>query len=118
VIATASEELVARGHDVTLLASGDSRTSPRLVPVTEQSLWRAQSHIANPAAFAVIGWGRVSREIDSVDIVHSHLGPLGHFFGRLRMSVRPPVVTMLQSRLDLPEIQALQREFADAPVVS
>ena len=39
VIHTLTEELVRRGHDVTLFASGDSQTSARLVPICEQSLW-------------------------------------------------------------------------------
>src|SRR5262249_40215256 len=33
-----TEELVRRGHDVTLFASGDSRTSARLVAVTERAI--------------------------------------------------------------------------------
>jgi hypothetical protein len=33
VVAYLTEELVRRGHDVTLFASGDSKTSARLVPL-------------------------------------------------------------------------------------
>src|SRR5260370_7670144 len=32
MVSFVTEELVRRGHDVTLFASGDSRTCPRLVP--------------------------------------------------------------------------------------
>src|SRR5438093_13729991 len=39
VIHTLTEELVRRGHDVTLFASGDSETSARLVPTFEQAVW-------------------------------------------------------------------------------
>src|SRR5438132_1705418 len=39
VVSTLTEELVRRGHDVTLFASGDSCTSARLVPVVERALW-------------------------------------------------------------------------------
>ena len=38
VIAWLTEELIALGHEVTLFASGDSRTSGRLVPVVPTSL--------------------------------------------------------------------------------
>ena len=38
VVAWLIEELVALGHDVTLLASGDSNTSARLVPVWPRAL--------------------------------------------------------------------------------
>jgi len=33
VVATLTAELLRRGHDVTLFASGDSRTVARLVPI-------------------------------------------------------------------------------------
>jgi len=33
-----TEELVRRGHDVTLFASGDSRTCARLVPCCDEAL--------------------------------------------------------------------------------
>jgi len=33
-----TEELVRRGHEVTLFASGDSHTSARLVPLVDQAL--------------------------------------------------------------------------------
>ena len=40
VVSWLTEELVALGHDVTLFASGDSRTSGHLVPVCPRALWR------------------------------------------------------------------------------
>src|SRR6266480_750542 len=39
VVATLTEELVRRGHDVTLFAAGESRTSARLLPVVDRALW-------------------------------------------------------------------------------
>jgi glycosyltransferase involved in cell wall biosynthesis len=118
VIATLTEELVARGHEVTLFASGESQTSARLVPVVPEPLWRSESPSTGLMAFAAISWGRVSREIENFDIVHSHLGPLGYLFGRARNRLGPPVVTTLHGPLDLPELQVLHREFAEAPVIS
>ena len=38
VVSWLTEELVRQGHEVTLFASGDSRTSARLVPVTARAL--------------------------------------------------------------------------------
>src|SRR5204863_6316131 len=38
VVSYLTEELVRRGHDVTLFASGDSQTAARLVAVTEHAL--------------------------------------------------------------------------------
>src|SRR5918911_1519172 len=118
VIATLTQELVRRGHQVTLFASGDSRTSARLVPIVEHALWRSERPCPGLTPFAAITWGRLCREIDAFDVVHSHLGPLGHLFARARGGAAPPVVTTLHGRLDLPELQALYREFAEAPLVS
>ena len=38
VVSFLTEELVRQGHDVTLFASGDSRTSAKLVPCCEVAL--------------------------------------------------------------------------------
>ena len=38
VVAALTEELVRRGHEVTLFASGDSETSAALVPIAERAL--------------------------------------------------------------------------------
>ena len=38
VVSFLTEELVAQGHDVTLFASGNSKTSAKLVPCCEMAL--------------------------------------------------------------------------------
>ena len=38
VVSWLTEELVAQGHDVTLFASGDSRTKAKLAPVVPRAL--------------------------------------------------------------------------------
>src|SRR5438094_8077766 len=38
IVSYVTEELVRRGHDVTLFASGDSRTAARLIAVTERAV--------------------------------------------------------------------------------
>ena len=62
VIHTLTEELVRRGHEVTLFASGDSRTSARLVPTVEQAVWHHQPAFRDLAAFWPIVLGKVLRE--------------------------------------------------------
>src|ERR687884_521275 len=51
VIATLTQELVRRGHQVTLFASGDSRTSARLVPIAERAAWLEVPPYSNYAPF-------------------------------------------------------------------
>ncbi|MCD6471278.1 glycosyltransferase family 4 protein [bacterium] len=41
MVSLLTEELVKRGHQVTLFASGDSRTKARLIPIWPKSIWRA-----------------------------------------------------------------------------
>ena len=53
VVSTLTEELVRRGHDVTLFASGDSRTSARLVATVGQALWH---QTPRPKDFAPLGY--------------------------------------------------------------
>ncbi len=115
VVSTLTEELVRRGHDVTLFASGDSRTSARLVPVVEQALWHARVPYRDYAPFWAIVIGKLWREIDRFDVVHSHLD----FFGfPIARGAPCPVLTTLHGRLDLPELVPLYEEFRDVPVVS
>lgn len=38
IVAYLTDELIKEGHDVTLFASGDSKTLARLVPITPQAL--------------------------------------------------------------------------------
>src|SRR5687767_15510821 len=69
VVASLTEELVRRGHQVTLFASGDSQTSARLVPTVDQALWRHPTY-RDFTAFWAIGLGKLARELDEFDLVH------------------------------------------------
>ena len=115
VIATLTEELVRRGHHVTLFAAGDSRTSADLVPTVERALWHSRRDYPDFAPFWAITLGEVWRRLDDFDIVHAHLDFFG--FPLARASTRP-VVTTLHGRLDLPQLEPLFVHFADVPLVS
>jgi glycosyltransferase involved in cell wall biosynthesis len=115
VVATLTDELVRRGHEVILFATGDSQTSARLIPVVEQALWRHDPPYKDLAPFWAIVLGKLWREIEHYQIVHSHLD----FFGfPLARATRCPVVTTLHGRLDGPELVPLFEEFSDIPLVS
>src|SRR5579859_1477371 len=114
VIHTLTEELVRRGHQVTLFASGDSRTSARLLPTCEEALWHRQPAYRDLNSAWSVVVGTAQRHLGAFDVVHSHLD---HFGFPLARQARPPVVTTLHGRLDLPELQPLFREFADVPLV-
>ncbi|MBV9329493.1 MAG: glycosyltransferase family 4 protein [Chloroflexi bacterium] len=115
VIATLTDALVRRGHDVTLFAAGDSRTNARLLPTVPEALWHSEPPLADVNPFWSMTLDAVLEHIDDFDVVHSHLDywgfPLAHH-------AHVPLVTTLHGRLDLPELQPLYRHFDDVPLVS
>src|SRR5690606_23292051 len=109
-----TEELVAMGHEVTLYASGDARTSARLVPVCARSL-RLDSKCIDPIAHHMVMLELISREYKSYDVLHFHID---YFHFLLSRMLRLPQLTTLHGRLDLPDLQPIYDHFGDMPVVS
>lgn len=75
VVSVLTEELVRRGHDVTLFASGDSVTSARLRSVCPRSL-RTASDIRNPSPYEWVHVGIALEAASEFDIIHNHQGEL------------------------------------------
>ena len=65
-----TEELVKRGHQVTLFASGDSKTSAKLIPIWPRSLWRAK--VSSPHSVIGLMYERVLDMQKQFDIIHDH----------------------------------------------
>ena len=114
VVSYLTEELVALGHDVTLFASGDSRSRARLIAPCARAL-RAAPSTMDPLPLHYLMLEDVYRRIDQFDIVHFHLDHL-HF--PLTRRHHPTSVTTLHGRLDLPHLASLYDEYCDIPVVS
>jgi glycosyltransferase involved in cell wall biosynthesis len=73
VVHLLTEELVARGHDVTLAASGDSTTSARLLSVFHRSLRRAED-LVDRHPYDWVHIATAIRAGESFDIIHNHAG--------------------------------------------
>src|SRR5215207_6677200 len=116
VVSLLTEELVRRGHDVTLFASGDSTTAARLIPTVDTALWR-ESEVRDPLAYWAITAGEACRRASNgdFDLVHSHLD--FHLFAGASV-LETPTVTTLHGRLDLPDLPQFYARFPDMPVVS
>ena len=114
VVAFLTDELVRQGHSVTLFASGDSRTSARLVPVCPRAL-RLGSSGRDDLAPHIVMLEQVATLARQFDVVHFHLAEM-HFPVVRRLPIAH--VTTLHGRLDISELEPLYREFADMPVVS
>lgn len=115
VVSTLTEELVRRGHDVTLFASGDSRTSARLVPIVPEPLWHIDPPSNDFAPHKAAIYRTILEEIEDFDIVHSHLDYHGF---PLAEAPSRPVITTLHGRLDLPSLHPIYRAFEQLPLVS
>jgi len=113
IVSYLTEELVAAGHDVALFASGDSRSSARLVAGCARALRLANCADTLAPHLAMIE--HVARRARDFDIVHFHVDYL-HF--PVSSRERYHHVTTLHGRLDLPDIVPVFARFADLPVVS
>ena len=114
VVSYLTEELVRQGHDVTLFASGDSRTSAKLVRCCDMAL-RLNPISMDPLPYHVIMLEEVRRRADEFDILQFHIdflhGPLVRdFAGR--------TVTTFHGRLDLPHVVPFYHVFRELPLVA
>lgn len=114
VVAHLAEALVEMGHEVTLYASGDSRTRARLVPIAHRALRTDPCH-PDWLVWHTIMLDRVMADAASVDVIHFHVDIL--HLPLARVCPRPHVTT-LHGRLDLPDLQALYERFPEHPVIS
>lgn len=74
VVSLLCEELVARGHEVTLFASGDSETSADLVSTCKNSLRIANEERTRWAAYELALCLELEKRKDQFDVVHNHMG--------------------------------------------
>jgi glycosyltransferase involved in cell wall biosynthesis len=114
IVSYLTEELVRQGHDVTLFASGDSRTAARLIPCTEGAL-RLNQGIGYHMPYQVMLLEKVRRAVQHFDVLHFHIDVLHYPLFR---DMADRIVTTLHGRLDLPELQPFYRMFPEMPVVS
>lgn len=111
-----TKQLTRLGHDVTVFASGDSRTAGELVPVAPLAMRSYPSpkrHLAE--ALAMLALEKAFATLPSFDLVHIHSGlsclPL------MRRSPIP-VVSTVYDVLDAPEVIGVYREFRELALIA
>jgi len=67
------EELVKRNYDITLFASGDSKTSAKLVAPIEKGIW-LQKELRSPHAAVVKLLKMLKERVSEFDLIHNHFG--------------------------------------------
>lgn len=93
VVSHLTDELVRRGHEVTLFASGDSQTLAQLESVAPQAL-RLDPTVKEPAVYDILQMNRVLEQADDFDIIHFHTGFSALPFAEL---IKTPVVHTLHN---------------------
>ena len=73
VVGLLTDELVRRGHEVTLFASGDSLTLAKLVSVHPRAL-RLDPTIRDSSIYEFLQLASVYEKAADFDIIHSHMG--------------------------------------------
>lgn len=114
VVSYLTEELVKSGHDVTLFATADSKTSARLIPVSPQGLRLYESKV-DPLAYHFIQLEEVVSRASQFDLLHFHTDYL-HFPVSRRCKYAH--LTTLHGRLDLTGLHLLYKRYNDMPLVS
>lgn len=115
VVYCLTEELVRRGHDVTLFASGDSRTSAKLYsPVDKGLRLDGKQGRCVFASMAQLAMAYDEMEGD-FDIIHSHVDCFTFPFAKKNLT---PTVLTLHGRLDIPEFIEVLRLYKDLNYVS
>jgi glycosyltransferase involved in cell wall biosynthesis len=114
VVSYLTEELVRQGHDVTLFASGDSKTSAKLVRCCDMAL-RLNPSVREPLVYHVIMLEEVRQQIDQFDVLHFHIDIL---HAPLIRAFAGRTLTTQHGRLDLPDLAPFFGAFADLPLVA
>jgi len=119
VVFNIAEELIKLGHDVTLLASGDSRTSAKLEACVDKAV-RVLPESVIPAIRQGLSYAGLSKALfivsnNGFDILHNHYG---WQFLLFRDLFSCPVVTTLHGTLAEPTENYMHNRFREEPFVS
>ena len=115
VVSYITEELVRRGHEVTLFASGDSQTSAKLMPGCKQALRLS----GRPEMGTFLQLPMLSdvyeRASSRFDVIHSHVDYWSFPFARL---TDVPTVATMHGRLDIDELHPVYARYRSVPLIS
>src|SRR5262244_2079412 len=110
-----TEGLVARGHDVTLFATGDSKTSAKLVAIYPRGYWHDEN-MWPWELYEMLNLAAAVERADEFDIIHYEAAyyPMSLAFTRLSPT---PIVQTLHHSPSAAEV-ALWARYPEAPFVA
>jgi len=92
VISLLTEELVKRGHEVTLFSTADSKTKGKLIPIWPKGL--IKSNLAAPFAPIALLYKELLERQGDFDVIHDHGEQYGVLFSKF---LKPPIVSTLHN---------------------
>lgn len=119
VVYNLAEQLLLLGHDVTLLASGDSKTSAKLAACNPKAI-RTLSEARNQKTRVAFNYESLAKAIEIInkenfDIIHNHFGWTTLLFKNL---VNGPIVTTLHGTLADPTEKLMFTKYKDYDFIS
>jgi len=112
-------QILSRKHSVFLLATGDSKTKAKLMPIFPRSIRKEKmsQDVKIRDSLKYIGIAKVIEIIKKInpDIIHNHIG--WRFLPFVSL-VKAPVITTLHGPLNIPYQQFVYGKFKDLPFVS
>jgi len=115
VVSNLTDTLVDLGQDVTLFATGDTRTRARLVPVRRQAIRLDPAPLKSELAAHLSMLHEVRRRADEFDVLHFHIDLL-HF--PLFEQIAHRTLTTLHGRLDFADFPEAYRRWHQYPLAS
>ncbi len=113
IVSLLTDELVQRGHEVTLFASGDSITKAQLKSVHERAL-RLDEKVKEGVVYEQMMLAQVYQQAADFDVIHSHVGfvvlPYCGF-------VKTPTVHTMHG-IFTPDNEKIFQQFAQQPYIS
>ncbi|HEY9641658.1 MAG TPA: glycosyltransferase family 4 protein [Coleofasciculaceae cyanobacterium] len=113
VVGLLTDELVRRGHEVTLFASGDSLTLAKLESVHPHAL-RLDPSVKEYGIYEMLHLSTVYGRAEEFDIIHSHMGCAGLSYAKL---VKTPTVHTLHG-VFTPDNRKMYSHAKEQPYVS
>ena len=110
IISYITEELVARGHDVTLFGTGEAETRAELVVVRDKALRLDPAPLTSPIAAHLAMLDEVRRRADRFDVIHFHLSHFQQF--PMFEGIAERTVTTPHGRLDYVDLPKFTYERA------
>ncbi|MCK4918991.1 MAG: glycosyltransferase family 4 protein [Candidatus Pacebacteria bacterium] len=89
-----TEELVRRGHKVTLFATKDSKTSAKLVDILPYSAAKKRLFGWNATNYSLSSMSKAAEMADQFDVIHTHIGSAAFYFAEL---IKTPIIETVHS---------------------